>query len=71
MRYIGIDIGSTASKTVVLEDGKEDICFTLPTGWSGKETAMAICKKLDADKGGTGLSLRDMDGSAWIMPIKL
>ena len=52
MRYIGIDIGSTASKTVVLEDGKEDICFTLPTGWSGKETAMAICKKLDADKDG-------------------
>lgn len=47
MRYIGIDIGSTASKTVIL-DGEERICFTLPTGWSGKETADAIHEKLAA-----------------------
>lgn len=45
MRYIGIDIGSTASKTVVL-DGDRRTCFTLPTGWSGKETANAIREKL-------------------------
>lgn len=47
MYYIGIDIGSTASKTVVL-DG-ESLCdsFTLPTGWNGKETAKAIREKLD------------------------
>lgn len=51
MRYIGIDIGSTASKTVVLEEGKEDISFTLPTGWSGKETAMAIRQKLGEGNG--------------------
>lgn len=51
MRYIGIDIGSTASKTVIL-DGEQQICFTLPTGWSGKETAEAIREKLAESGGG-------------------
>lgn len=44
--YIGIDIGSTASKTVVLEKGKVVDSFTLPTGWNGRETADEIHKKL-------------------------
>lgn len=44
--YIGIDIGSTASKTVVLE-GKEVVdSFALPTGWNGRETAEDIHRKL-------------------------
>ena len=33
MDYIGIDIGSTASKVVV--KGDHDIHFVLPTGWQG------------------------------------
>ena len=36
MNYVGIDIGSTASKVVVEGDKKEH--FVLPTGWSSKET---------------------------------
>ena len=44
--YAGIDIGSTASKVVVLgENGMEDR-FVLPTGWSSKETAREIAARL-------------------------
>lgn len=46
--YTGIDIGSTASKVVVLsETGMEDH-FVLPTGWSSKETAHDIAQRLEA-----------------------
>lgn len=47
MYYVGIDIGSTASKTVIM--GEEAICdfFTLPTGWSGKETSELIYSRLE------------------------
>ena len=44
--YVGIDIGSTASKTVVIDDEKVVDAFTLPTGWSGQETAENIYEKL-------------------------
>lgn len=47
MYYIGIDIGSTASKVVV--KGDADIQFVLPTGWSSKETCSTIKEKLTAD----------------------
>lgn len=47
MYYIGIDIGSTASKVVVLGDTEKK--FVLPTGWSSKETAACIKEKLLAD----------------------
>lgn len=40
MNYVGIDIGSTASKVVVR--GKQDMRFVLPTGWSSKETTIKI-----------------------------
>ena len=40
--YVGIDIGSTASKTVVLDEEKVVDTFLLPTGWNGRETAKAI-----------------------------
>ena len=36
MNYVGIDIGSTASKVVVRGDANAH--FVLPTGWSSKET---------------------------------
>lgn len=44
MYYVGIDIGSTASKVVVL--GDKEMKFVLPTGWSSKETAQIIKEKL-------------------------
>lgn len=44
MIYIGIDIGSTASKVVVR--GDKEMKFVLPTGWSSKETIQIIREKL-------------------------
>jgi predicted CoA-substrate-specific enzyme activase len=40
--YVGIDIGSTASKVAVLCDGALADTFVLPTGWNGRETARQI-----------------------------
>ena len=40
--YVGIDIGSTASKVVVLSEGAVQDAFVLPTGWNGRETARQI-----------------------------
>lgn len=40
--YVGIDIGSTASKVAVLCDGALADAFVLPTGWNGRETARQI-----------------------------
>lgn len=41
MLYAGIDIGSTASKAVVMNDGKDEILARklMPSGWNGRETA--------------------------------
>lgn len=47
MFYVGIDIGSTASKVYTL--GEKKISFVLPTGWSSKETATLIKEKLYAE----------------------
>lgn len=45
--YTGIDIGSTASKVVVLDEaGGIAAHFVLPTGWSSKETAALIADRL-------------------------
>lgn len=44
MYYVGIDIGSTASKTVVI--GDIEMKFVLPTGWSSKETTSEIASRL-------------------------
>ena len=50
MRYFtGIDIGSTASKVVVLDEQGVVDHFVLPTGWSSKETAAEIAKRLEKD----------------------
>lgn len=48
MRYFtGIDIGSTASKVVVLDESGVVDHFVLPTGWSSKETAAEIASRLE------------------------
>lgn len=47
MHFIGIDIGSTAAKVVVM--GEAERRFVLPTGWSGPETARTIRQRLAAD----------------------
>lgn len=44
MNYVGIDIGSTASKVSVI--GDKEINFVTPTGWSSKEVANDIKKRL-------------------------
>ena len=46
MNYIGIDIGSTAAKTIVFDGAKVVASFILPTGWSSKETAVRIKEQL-------------------------
>ncbi len=45
MIYVGIDIGSTASKVVAREDNSI-YEFVIPTGWSSKETAITIKNRL-------------------------
>ena len=46
--YTGIDIGSTASKVVVLDSEKMVANFVIPTGWNSKDTAHSIAGKLTA-----------------------
>ena len=56
MNYIGIDIGSTCAKTVVLNEKKEIIQeFVQPTGWSSVDTAEEIHQKLEL----AGINLSD------------
>ena len=46
--YIGIDIGSTCAKTIVMDENKQIIHRLLqPTGWSSLDTAQAIREKLE------------------------
>lgn len=47
MNYVGIDIGSTASK--VVSRGEQETHFVLPTGWSSKETTMTIKERLNGE----------------------
>ena len=48
MYYTGIDIGSTATKVVVLDEEKMLDCFVLPTGWNSKEVARDVAAKLES-----------------------
>lgn len=54
--HVGIDIGSTASKTVVVSGGRVQDHFVLPTGWDGRETAQKIQQRLE--EGGYAASMR-------------
>src|SRR5699024_1885210 len=47
MHYIGMDIGSTATKVSVVEDEEVVSNFTLPTGWNSVETSKTVKKKLE------------------------
>lgn len=44
MYYVGIDIGSTASKTVIMDGLKQNILYKtiMPSGWNSKETGLKI-----------------------------
>ena len=46
MYYAGVDIGSTAAKTVVFENDKLVDTFVVPTGWSSIKTANIIKEKI-------------------------
>jgi predicted CoA-substrate-specific enzyme activase len=46
MFYVGIDIGSTASKVCIFEDEKIINTSVVPTGWSSVKTAEEIKEKL-------------------------
>ena len=45
--FTGIDIGSTASKVVVLDSEKMVANFVIPTGWNSKDTSREIARRLD------------------------
>ncbi len=48
--FIGIDIGSTCTKTVVLNEEKELVkTWLLPTGWSSVDTAESVRKTLSEE----------------------
>ncbi|KRQ86519.1 R-phenyllactate dehydratase activator [Caloramator mitchellensis] len=52
MFYIGIDMGSTASKITVFKEDEIFYNFVMPTGWNSKETAILIenrLKEIDVD----------------------
>ena len=56
MYYIGIDIGSTGTKTAVLrEDGTIVRLLSQPTGWSSVDTAEAVRQQLEQE--GFGLEI--------------
>lgn len=47
MKYIGIDIGSTCTKTTVIDENANILLQSIqPTGWSSIDTAEAIRRKL-------------------------
>ncbi|MCT8978207.1 acyl-CoA dehydratase activase [Clostridium sp. CX1] len=47
MFYVGIDIGSTASKVCILENDEITDTFVLPTGWSSVKTSEEIKERLE------------------------
>ena len=45
--YIGIDIGSTSTKTAVLDaEARPVLLFVMPTGWSSIDTAETVRRRL-------------------------
>ena len=47
MNYVGIDIGSTASKICILAEDAERVFEVIPTGWNSKITAQCIRADLE------------------------
>ncbi len=46
MNYIGIDIGSTASKVSVFKDDDLKLNIVMPTGWNSVDTSNKIKEEL-------------------------
>ena len=51
MNYIGIDIGSTASKICILKEDGNPLFKVMPTGWNSKITSGIIREGLDQEVG--------------------
>lgn len=51
MNYIGIDIGSTASKVCIISEDKQPFFEVLPTGWNSKITAGIIKDTIESRVG--------------------
>ena len=49
MYFVGIDIGSSAAKVVVMEEGKVVKHLLLNTGFSSRKTADDIYEQLEAE----------------------
>lgn len=49
MYYIGIDIGSTATKVSVFKEDRLEYNYNLKTGWSSVEVSREVLEKLKAD----------------------
>ncbi|WP_373897352.1 acyl-CoA dehydratase activase [Haloimpatiens sp. FM7315] len=47
MHYVGIDMGSTATKVVVMKEDEVKIKFYVPAGWNSVETSEDILRKLE------------------------
>ena len=52
MNYIGIDIGSTASKICILRENGEPEFKVMPTGWNSKITSGIILDGRAGKRGG-------------------
>lgn len=50
MYYVGIDIGSTASKVSVFDDQELIFNIVMPTGWNSVDTSNKIKEELDKNK---------------------
>ena len=49
MYFVGIDIGSTATKVSVFKEDKLEYNYNLRTGWSSIEVSNEVLEKLEAD----------------------
>ena len=70
--FTGIDIGSTASKVVVLDAEKIVDYFVIPTGWNSKDTSREIARRLEEMGMPVNEDMRSsppaMAASPWITP---
>lgn len=73
MYQVGIDIGSSAAKTVVLRDGEIWKTMEMATGFSSRKTADEIYEWLEKEQvagEGTGTEPPVMDEYLCLMQIK-
>ena len=65
MYYVGIDIGSTASKTVVMDAAKNEILARklMPSGWNSREKSWPGCSLWGIRGKNSASRRRGTDGS--------